>query len=62
MFLVRQRSMFVMVVMLVVIVVVLVSVLFAVLIGHLMPPLRGIVRAQALPVDSGSLPLSRGGR
>jgi hypothetical protein len=43
-------------------VVVLVFVLFAVPVGHLMPPLRGIVRAPALPVDSGSLPLSRGGR
>jgi hypothetical protein len=54
--------MLVMVVMLVVIVLVDVFVVVFVLFGHLMPPLDGIVRDPGRPVDSGSLPLSRGGR
>ena len=52
--------MLVMMVMLVVIVLVRVVVL-AVAFGHLVPPLGRIVRAPGTPVDSDSLPLSRGG-
>ena len=54
--------MLVMVVMLVVIMLVNVFVVVFVLFGHLMPPLDGIVRDPGRAVDSGSLPLSRGGR
>jgi hypothetical protein len=56
--------MLVMMVMFVVIVIVVIVRAFvvAVPVGHLMPPLGRIVRAPAPPVDSGSLPVSRGGR
>jgi hypothetical protein len=46
----------------IVIVIVRVFVMRVVLFGHLVPPLDRIVRDPGAPVDSGSLPLSRGGR
>jgi len=50
-----------MLVMMLMLVVIVIVRLVVVAFGHVVPPLGGIVRAPATPVDSGSLPLSRGG-